>query len=219
MRLDKLGRRPSSATLILLMLFFFISYLALTSAPSNYAELGKMPQFQVENAAVFASFLFNTGNDAASTLLNQTTRTVIFNFIRDNPGFHFRAIADALKMPIGVLEYHLGLFTSRGLVSEYRDGRFRRYFESKKFTETEMKIISVLRRRVSGMILRALLRRPGTRHKELAKQLNISSQALSWQMRRLEGMKLVRRNVDGLNVNYSLDETIRAAVGRYASLI
>lgn len=216
MRLDKLGRRLPSATLILLMLLFFISYLALTSAPSNYGELGKMPHFQVEKAAFFASFLFNKGNDVASTLLNQTTRTAIFNFIRDNPGFHFRAIADALKMPIGVLEYHLGLLTSHGLVSEYHDGRFKRYFESKKFTETEMKIISALRHGVSGMILIALLRRPGTRHKDLAKQVNVSSQALSWQMKRLESMKLVRRNVDGLNVNYSLDETLSAMVDRYA---
>jgi len=216
MRLDKLGRRPTSATLILLMLLFFFSYLALTSAPSNLNELGKLPQFQVEKAAWFASFLFSKGNDAASTLLNQTTRTTIFNCIRDNPGFHFRAIADALKMPIGVLEYHLGLLTSRGLVSEHKDGRFRRYFESKKFTETEMKIISVLRHRVSGMILIALLRRPGTRHKDLASQVNVSSQALSWQMKRLEGLKLVRRNFDGLRVNYSLDETLHAIVDRYA---
>lgn len=216
MRLDKLGRRPSSATLILLMLLFFISYLALTSAPSNYGELGKMPQFQVEKAAFFASFLFSKGNGAASTLLNQTTRTVIFNFIRDNPGFHFRAIADALKMPIGVLEYHLGLLIGGGLVSEHQDGRFKRYFEAKKFTETEMKIISVLRHRVSGMILMALLRRPSTRHKDLAKQVNVSSQALSWQMKRLENMKLVRRSVDGLNVNYSLDETLGAIVDRCA---
>jgi predicted transcriptional regulator len=125
-------------------------------------------------------------------------------------------MADALKMPIGALEYHLGLLTSRGLVSEYQDGRFRRYFESKKFTETEMKVISVLRHRVSGMILTALLRRPNTRHTGLAKQVNVSSQALSWQMKTLEGMKLVRRNVDGLNVSYSLDETLREIVDRCA---
>jgi DNA-binding HxlR family transcriptional regulator len=102
------------------------------------------------------------------------------------------------------------------LVSEYQDGRFRRYFESKKFTETEMRIISVLRRRVSGKILVALLRRSSARHKDLAEQVNVSSQALSWQMKRLEGMKLVRRNVDGLNVSYSLDETLREIVDRCA---
>jgi predicted transcriptional regulator len=201
------------------MLLFFISFLALTSAPSNYAELGKMPQFQVEKAAFFVSFLFSKSNDAASTLLNQTTRTIIFNFIRDNPGFHFRAMAGALKMPIGVLEYHLGLLTSRGFVSQYQDGRFRRYFESKKFTEAEMKIVSVLRHRVSGMILMALLRRSSTRHRDLAKQVNVSSQALSWHMKRLEGMLLVKRNVEELRVNYSLDETYRAIVDRCAVLV
>jgi len=204
--------------MLLLILVFILSYLALTSAPYNHNQLLKVPNLQVEKAAVIACFLFNPGEHAASTLLNQTTRMTVFDFIRDNSGLHFRAISDCLKMPIGVLQYHLGLLVNSGLITVYPDGRYRRYFEAKRFTETEMKVISALRRKVSGLILVALLKRPQTTHKDLAKQLKVSSQALSWQMNRLERMNLVKRNVEALNVKYSLDEGIQGLVYRYAVL-
>ena len=199
------------------MLIFFISYLALTCAPYNHGQLLKVPQLRVDKAVVFASFFFNPRENAASTLLNQTTRMTIFDFIKDNPGLHFRAISDCLKMPIGVLQYHLGLLVNGGLICVYPDGRYRRFFEPKKFTETEMKTISALRHKVSGMILIALLKKPQMTHRDLSKHLNISSQALSWHMNQLERMNFIKRNVNGLNIKYSLDEAIREIVRRYTS--
>ncbi len=209
-----MGRRPASSTLILLMLIFFISYLALTCAPYNHDQLLREPQFSVGKVAVFAAFFFNPRENAASTLLNQTTRMTVFNFIKDNPGLHFRAISDCLRMPVGVLQYHLGLLVSGGLISVHTDGRYKRYFVSKKFTEKEVEAISALRRRVSGMILIALLRKPQITHGELAKQLNLSSQALSWHMKQLEEVNLIKRNADGLNVKYVLDEAIQKTLDR-----
>jgi len=49
--------------------------------------------------------------------------------------------------------------------------------------------------------------------------INISSQAMSWQMRRLEKMGLVKRNVVELNVKYSLDETIYITVNQFNMLL
>ncbi len=201
------------------MLIFFISYLALTCAPYNHDQLLKVPQLRVEKAVVFASFLFNPRENAASTLLNQTTRMTVFNFIKDNPGLHFRAISDCLKMPIGVLQYHLGLLVNGGLILAYRDGRYKRFFESKKFTDKEMETISALRRKVPSMILIALLKRPQVTHRDLADQLNISSQALSWHVKQLEKMNFVKRDVKGLSVKYSLDEATQRVVDRCAKFL
>jgi len=214
-----LRRRPASSTLLLLMLIFFISYLAFTSAPYNHSQLLNVPKLSVEKAAIFASFLFNPGEQAASALLNQTTRMSIFDFIRDNPGLHFRALSDCLNVPFGVLQYHLSLLVNHGLILVYGDGRYRRFFESKKFAEAEMKTISALRHETSGKILIALLEKPQTTHRELTAKLGISSQALSWQMNRLAKMGFVRRNFDGLKAKYSLDETTRGAVSRLAALV
>jgi predicted transcriptional regulator len=200
------------------MLIFFIAYLALTCAPYNHDQLLKAPQFNVDKAAVFASFLFNSRENAASALLNQTTRMTIFNFVKDNPGFHFRAMSDCLKMPIGVLQYHLGLLVTGGLVSAYSDGRYKRYFESRKFTETEVKAISILRHKTAGKILIALMEKQDTLHKELALKLGISSQALSWQMNRLEQMNVIQKKSEGLEVKYVLDREFRNAVLGFSDL-
>jgi len=178
----------------------------------------EIPKLQVAEGAAFASVFFNRGDCAAVTLLNQTTRLTVFNFVKENPGLHFRAIADCLNMPIGVLQYHLGLLVKGDLVSAYPNGRYKRYFESHKFTEVEMKVISALRHKTPSMILIALLRKPQMSHKDLAEQMDISSQALSWQMREMEKMNLVRRNIEGLSVKYSLDEAIRTTVNEYSKL-
>jgi len=151
-------------------------------------------------------------------LLNQTTRMTVFNFVKENPGLHFRAIADSLNVPIGVLQYHLGLLVKAGLVSVYPNGRYKRYFESHKFTEVEMKVVSALRHKTPCMILIALLRKPRISHGDLAEQLEISSQALSWQMKEMEKMNLVRRSIEGLGVKYSLEEAIRTTVNQYSKL-
>jgi len=200
------------------MLIFFISYLALTCAPYDNSHLLKTPQIHFE-AAVFASFLFNPGEQATAALLNQTTRMTVFNFIKDNPGFHFRAISDCLEMPIGVLQYHLGLLVNGGLISAYSDGRYKRYFETGKFTETEVKAISILRHETAGKILVTLVEKQQALHKELAVELGISSQALSWQMNRLEEMGVIQKKAEGLEVKYALDCEIRNAVQRFVSLV
>jgi len=212
--------RGTSSTALLLIMIFFFSFLALTCAPYNHGLLSKIPKVHVDEALMLPVLsIFGRSFNEASTLLNQTTRMDIYNFIIDNPGLHFRALSDYLRLPIGVLQYHLGLLVNGGLLSTYQNGRYKRYFESKRFTETEMKVISVLRNGTSGKILIALSEKPEMTHKDLALQLDISSQALSWQMRRLEQMGLVKRNVVGLNVKYSLDETIYTTVTQYSMLL
>ena len=202
-------------------MIFFLSFLALTCAPYNHGLLLKVTKVDVEQAMGFSAWLiFNEKNyGAAATLLNQTTRMNIFDFVKENPGVHFRALSSYLNMPVGVLQYHLGLLVNGGLLSTFRDGRYKRYFESRKFTGTEMKVISAMRHQTSGRILTTLLKKPQTSHKDLAAQLCISSQALSWQMRYLGEMGFVKREVEALSVKYSLDEAICVAVGRCAMLL
>jgi predicted transcriptional regulator len=201
-------------------MIFFLSFLALTCAPYNHSLLLKTPKVNVEEALTFSALMiFRNGQDEASVLLNQTTRFDIFSFIRDNPGFHFRALSDSLDMPIGVLQYHLGLLVDGGLLSTCQDGRYKRYFESKKFTEAEMKVISALRHETWRRILVVLLEKPSTTHKDLALELDVSSQALSWHMRRLEKVGIVDRETESLSVKYSLEATISAVVSQCVKLL
>ena len=60
-----------------------------------------------------------------------------------------------------------------------------------------MKIISVFRHETAGKILRILHDEESASHGKLAQRLNISSQALAWNMKRLKESGLVTGRADG----------------------
>jgi predicted transcriptional regulator len=59
----------------------------------------------------------------------------------------------------------------------------------------EVKAISILRHETAGKILVTLLEKQLALHKELAVELGVSSQTLSWQMNRLEKMGVIRKRL------------------------
>jgi predicted transcriptional regulator len=141
-----------------------------------------------------------------SAVLNQTTRMQIYNFITDNPGINFRGICGALALPIGVVQYHLSVLDKGNLISDCRDGRNKRFFKSRKFSDTEMKIISALRHETVEKILSILHDEESEAHGKLARRLDISSQALTWHMKQLQKDGLVTGLAEGLTIKYSLVE-------------
>lgn len=139
-------------------------------------------------------------------VLNQTTRMQIYNFITDNPGTNFRGICSALALPIGVVQYHLTVLDKGNLISDCRDGRNKRFFKSRKFSDTEMKIISALRHETVEKILTILHDEESEAHGKLAQRLEISSQALTWHMKQLQQNGLVTGLAEGMTIKYYLVE-------------
>ena len=136
--------------------------------------------------------------------LSQTTRNTIFYVIEANPGIHFRGICSVLGVSIGVAQYHLGILTKAGLIRSFRDGRFKRFFNSQEFNFWELKIISLLRNKTTGIILTSLLRKKSVSHKSLVQEAGISSQALSWHVKRLKSLELLDVVSDGIRNEYFL---------------
>ena len=75
-----------------------------------------------------------------------------------------------------------------------------------------MQAISVLRHKTAGKILRILSEKNSLAHHDLATKLEISSQALSWQMRWLREMNLVDSVTESLEVTYSINEENRMMI-------
>lgn len=194
-----------SASLIVLVLSF--SFLAIASS-----QVGNVCMYTIRNVddtqrLMFSvPLIFGAGCHENIRLLNQSTRMEIYNFVKNNPGIHFRGICNGLGLSIGVVQYHLDLLTSAGLLSVYHDGRCKRFFESKIFTEIDMKTISLLRRNTTRKILTDLLQSDSIFHKDLARRLCISSQALTWQMNRLRKTGLIEALKEGMSIKYLLSE-------------
>jgi predicted transcriptional regulator len=186
----------------LLLLVITLSLVALIDPKISISSEASTP---FVSQSIIQEISFSNQN---TSYLNQTTRVQIYNFITGNPGTNFRGICSALALPIGVVQYHLALLDKGNLVSNRRDGRNKRYFVSKKFSEIEMKIISVLRHETAKKILQILHVEGSVSHGKLAKRLEISSQALTWQMKQLKEKELVSCQVEGFTVSYSLAKTV-----------
>lgn len=152
-----------------------------------------------------ASFTADATPNSQPSFTNGT-RTQIYNYIADNPGVQFRGVCSALCLPIGLAQYHLGVLIKSGLVSFIRDGRYKRFFSAKKFSRKQMLTISLLRHETAKRILEALLHKKQLSHGELACEVSITSQALTWHMKRLGKTEFIMRANEGLRTIYSLDE-------------
>jgi predicted transcriptional regulator len=61
-------------------------------------------------------------------LLKNAIRKRIFDYIKQNPGKHYRAILNALNLPMGVLSYHLNQLERGQYIVLIKEGKFTRYY-------------------------------------------------------------------------------------------
>jgi DNA-binding transcriptional ArsR family regulator len=185
---------------------------------SGVASLRAISTDQYCLLALPTSFSVNVSANSQAPFTNGT-RTQIYNYIESNPGIQFRGICASLSLPVGLAQYHLGVLVKAGLVSFVRDGRYKRYFLSKKFSKKEMLTISLMRHKTARKILEVLLNRKQLSHGELAGEVSITSQALTWQMKSLKKTEFVLQATEGLKTIYSLDEASAPLLKKYMTLV
>jgi predicted transcriptional regulator len=144
---------------------------------------------------------------SVSAINNSTTRVAIYDFIASNPGVQFRGICSGLSIAIGTAEFHLGVLKKAGLISFVRDGKFKRFFVSKKFSVKEMKLFSLLRHETIKEIIKKIVAEKTVAHNELASHLCITSQGLTWQINRLRDKGIIHEIKNGIRITYSIKDT------------
>lgn len=188
-----------------------IKNLEIYSSPASLNAITILPAFQT-------TLTVQTPNTNQSCLSNYT-RGQLFYFINQNPGVQFRAICAALCLPVGLAEYHLGILVKSGLVSFVRDGRYKRFFVSKRFSKRDMTLICMLRHKTVRKIIEALLSKRELSHGKLAGEVSITSQALTWQMKTLRNTEFVLQVNDGLRTVYSLDKSSTPMLAKYVAVV
>jgi predicted transcriptional regulator len=143
----------------------------------------------------------------------------ICNYVTQNPGVSFRTLCAGLCIPVGLAQYHLGVLVRAGLVSFVRDGRYKRFFASKRFSKKEMSWISMLRHGTARRIVEVLLCRKRLSHGKLADEVEVSSQALTWQMKRLRDCGFMLQTSEGLKIIYELDAASAVQLGDCLSVV
>ena len=148
----------------------------------------------------------DTIRESSASLARNSTRTEVYNFVVTNPGIQFRGISTGLSIAIGTAEFHLGVLKKAGLISFFIDGKYKRYFASKKFSMKEMKLISLLRHDTTRELIKKITSEKTIPHSKLASHLSITSQGLTWQINQLTKRGIVKKNINGIKVDYSLND-------------
>ena len=117
---------------------------------------------------------------AQNRLEYNENRRRIYLFLIDMPGVTASDIAKGLGMNLGTVRYHLlTLMLNRRIITYKDESKFHRYFNnSGAYTDDEMALLSLIRRKPLQKIVNALMEQRKLSGPDLAKRLNISEKSV-----------------------------------------
>jgi predicted transcriptional regulator len=121
-------------------------------------------------------------------VLNHFARGQIYGYIQANPGAHYNAILQDLKMQNGVTAYHLQVLEREGYIKSFRDGMYKRFYPKEMKIEEKKLHLS----HIQKSILHELHRHRGISQKNLAKLLDESKQVINYHVKILENVGLIK---------------------------
>lgn len=130
------------------------------------------------------------------------TRRDLFQFVRQNPGFHLREIARSLGLSITLADYHLRFLEKHELVSSAMDGEYKRYFPRSipgdqdarpALTDGQKQVLSYIRQPVPLRILNFLMERDWAPHKEILDHVPVSASTLSHHLKKMQYAGILAR--------------------------
>jgi len=140
---------------------------------------------------------------------SNSTRANINSFIAKNPGIEFRGICTGLGLAIGTVQFHIQVMQKSNTIFFVRDGKYKHFFASKSFSEKELKLLTLMRHPTIKKTLQLISKNGTVKHSILASDLKITSQGLSWQMRKLKNQGIIAASSDGIRTSYSINTSYK----------
>lgn len=135
----------------------------------------------------------------ASTLENETRKS-IFEAVCLSPGLGVHDIADAARVSYSTATYHLERLIAAGMIVMTPDGNKLCYYKNGgAFTESERRLIPILKNAEATRLLEAILAHPGTYRAALASELGVTATTINWHLRRLREAGLIDETRQGRN--------------------
>lgn len=132
-------------------------------------------------------------------VLDHFVRGQIYGYIMSHPGEHYNGIKQALKVNNGTLSHHLRTLEMQGYLKSQRDGTYKRFYPTGtklprrkgiQLSDLQMEIVDAIRQI------------PGLTQKDIAKREGITQQSVSYNLKLLERIGVLKSERDGVRKRY-----------------
>jgi DNA-binding MarR family transcriptional regulator len=170
----------------------------------------------VSGAYLAFYFFAGTVTRARSRLDKNGNRTGVFRYIAENPGSTLYEIARGTGINRGTVRYHLFILgTNHRIVAHEAGEKFVRYFTNAgSYGDRERTIISLLRRDVTGKVLRIIAEQPGIGSVDIARELGVHESVAHRSIKELLDKGILTREAVGRGYAYMLTDEDQALVIR-----
>lgn len=124
--------------------------------------------------------------------LENETRKLIFDAVCATPGLGVHEISKVAGVSYSTATYHLERLIAAGMIVMTPDGNKLCYYKNGgAFSESERRILPLLKNEEAAKLFEAILAQPGTYRAALAEQLGVTATTINWHLRRLREAGLV----------------------------
>ncbi len=134
-------------------------------------------------------------------LLKNALRKRIFDYVKENPGKHYRAILNDLNLTMGVLTYHINRLEKAQYLNSRQDGMFRRFYIRGPKTEMRFFLSDI-----QESILNVIKENKGISQTKIAEKIGVSRKVVNYHVNILDQAGLVLVESHGReSACYSID--------------
>jgi predicted transcriptional regulator len=132
------------------------------------------------------------------------TRSKIHDYIKQNPGVHFRGISKKLGLAMGQIQHHLSVLENAGKIKSRKINFRRHYYPAEILDEEHEVILAFLTNETVRDILLFLIEHPDSTQIEIANFKGFATPTINWHMSRLIEASIVTSRKDGKTIKYSI---------------
>ncbi|TQD24463.1 winged helix-turn-helix transcriptional regulator [Methanolobus vulcani] len=141
-----------------------------------------------------------------SNILDNMNREKLYDLIQSSPGAYFNEIVKRTGLNRGTVRYHVDLLEAEHMIVCHKvKGKMRYFQNSSTYDEKDMTVIAALRNDMTRQIILEIFNSERINNETLAKTIGISTSSMSWHMKRLVELGIVRADKDGRYATYSID--------------
>ncbi len=119
-------------------------------------------------------------------LLKHAVRKRIHEYVKENPGAHYRAILDDLELSMGVLTYHLNRLEKGEYLRSRQDGMYRRFFVTGRKTEIKFFLSDI-----QESIMATIRANQGISQSRIADAIGVTRKVVNYHVRILDQAGLI----------------------------